>query len=429
MSSFQITYDWVEFGSDADHPWLQVTFAQLTITIGESKVTRLVDKRGRTTRDFVIIPLYPLAEWIVANWWSVFDEAEVPSRGINRDEYRSRHGIRQGREGYALPDLEFFPEGDSTRITWKPSPALFQAVEFLEYGFDRVSTVELRQALTDLADAIICRLEAHGITDTWLQEEWKAIQQLAPEEREFCVAAGWLGLDPNQLSDTSATEIAESAAKLPEYLREEVLKAAPPTKLVPAVNWVQSGLQAIKSNHAIDGSWNALRDRVPNANVNGVPWQSGYQIARTLREILKLSDTLPININELVQSPFPIIEAAKPPTASFDGLIGVGDSAICCFTAKHRPDSKQFICARGLLGFLFDKATRPEFYSSAQTSHQQRSRAFAAEFLAPASLIAPRLSGDDISNEEVEELASEFQVSAFVIDHQIRNHRLAKIIG
>jgi Zn-dependent peptidase ImmA (M78 family) len=112
---------------------------------------------------------------------------------------------------------------------------------------------------------------------------------------------------------------------------------------------------------------------------------------------------------------------------SFDGLIGFGTSSPCCYTAKARPDSERFLCARGLLGFLTDKSDHTDFYSSAQTNTQQCNRAFAAEFLAPAYLIQRQLSGDDISSEEVEELAAVFQVSTFVIDHQIRNHHLGKI--
>lgn len=429
MSTFEIRYDWIDLGNEADHPSLQVTFAQVAIAVGATLVTRLLDKRARTTREFAIVPLYPLVEWVVANWWSLFEEAEVPSRGISSEGYRSRHAISQGREGYALPNLELFPEGEWTRVTWKPSASFFQQVEFLEAGHDRVATVQLRQVMVDLVDSVVTRLEAHKIIDTWLQTEWYAITNATAEEREFCITAGWLGLDPYQLTDAAANEIIETAEQIPGYLREEVLKAAPISKLAASAAWVQAGISAIKANVAVDGPWNALRDRVPTASVNGKPWELGYQLARELRNILRLSDALPINVDELVGSPFPIILAAKPPAASFDGLAGVGQSSICCFTAKHRPDSQRFICVRGLLGFLFYKSKAPEFYSSAQTNYQQRSRAFAAEFLAPALLIAPRLSGDEISTEEVEDLASEFKVSSFVIDHQIRNHRLGRIVG
>ena len=105
MNSIEIAFDWVEFVGEADEVSLQATFAQISITIGEAKVTRLLDKRARTTRDFAIVPLYSLAEWIVANWWCLFEEVDVPSRGVSSWDYRGRHALREGREGYAFPDL------------------------------------------------------------------------------------------------------------------------------------------------------------------------------------------------------------------------------------------------------------------------------------------------------------------------------------
>ena len=59
------------------------------------------------------------------------------------------------------------------------------------------------------------------------------------------------------------------------------------------------------------------------------------------------------------------------------------------------------------------------------TEHQQRNRAFAAEFLAPAEFIKERIGGHRVGEEDMEELAQEFQVSDLVIRHQIQNHNLA----
>ena len=54
-------------------------------------------------------------------------------------------------------------------------------------------------------------------------------------------------------------------------------------------------------------------------------------------------------------------------------------------------------------------------------------RAFAAEFLAPQAMLGSRLSSDVVDEEEIEDLASEFGVSGFVIRHQIENHELARV--
>lgn len=54
-------------------------------------------------------------------------------------------------------------------------------------------------------------------------------------------------------------------------------------------------------------------------------------------------------------------------------------------------------------------------------------RAFAAEFLAPHTMLKSDLTGTLIGEEEVDELAVEYGVSSLVIRHQIENHRLARV--
>jgi len=77
------------------------------------------------------------------------------------------------------------------------------------------------------------------------------------------------------------------------------------------------------------------------------------------------------------------------------------------------------------MSFFYDSPEGPLLLSSVPTRLQQQSRAFAAELLAPAELIRPRLVGDEVSQEQVGDLAAEFDVSPYVIEHQIQNHRLA----
>ncbi len=55
-------------------------------------------------------------------------------------------------------------------------------------------------------------------------------------------------------------------------------------------------------------------------------------------------------------------------------------------------------------------------------------RAFAAEFLAPHTMLKGDLSAATVGEEEIEDLATDYGVSPFVIRHQIGNHRLAEIL-
>jgi Zn-dependent peptidase ImmA (M78 family) len=55
------------------------------------------------------------------------------------------------------------------------------------------------------------------------------------------------------------------------------------------------------------------------------------------------------------------------------------------------------------------------------------SRAFAAEFLAPKEMLRQDLSGSWVTEEEIDDLATEYGVSPFVIRHQVENHNLAHV--
>ena len=64
--------------------------------------------------------------------------------------------------------------------------------------------------------------------------------------------------------------------------------------------------------------------------------------------------------------------------------------------------------------------------TEAHTREQRASRAFAAEFMAPAAGLSRHI-GERVSHSEIDHLAAHYDVSPSVIFHQIQNHRLAWI--
>lgn len=63
----------------------------------------------------------------------------------------------------------------------------------------------------------------------------------------------------------------------------------------------------------------------------------------------------------------------------------------------------------------------------APTHRQQRNRAFAAEFLAPAEALRQRVPHRIVHEDAVAELAETFCVSTVVIERQLENHRIAQV--
>ena len=65
--------------------------------------------------------------------------------------------------------------------------------------------------------------------------------------------------------------------------------------------------------------------------------------------------------------------------------------------------------------------------TKAHSERQKRNRAFAAEFLAPSQGLQQRIRRNMVGSDDMSEMAAEFGVSSLLIEHQIRNHRIADI--
>ena len=194
MPEVSFDFDWVD-SEGIRGAELSTTWASLKIPVGDSVVTRIEDKRAKTVRDFVYVPLYPLAEWLATNWWFLTHEFQNPDRQGDR-EFQRRHSLGANREGYAYPDLEVVSSGSRTTLAWKRCTPQWTRVEFLSQGRLSVDRLEFRQACYELIDSVIRRLAARGIEDTLLQQEWAAVQasEEDAEELQFCKAAAGLGL-------------------------------------------------------------------------------------------------------------------------------------------------------------------------------------------------------------------------------------------
>ncbi len=85
-------------------------------------------------------------------------------------------------------------------------------------------------------------------------------------------------------------------------------------------------------------------------------------------------------------------------------------------------DSKRFWIARGLFLAAWGCDSGPRLVTEANTWHQQASRAFAAELLAPqAALIADWGASADDEDQSISSLAVKFGVGTKVIIHQLEN--------
>ena len=112
----------------------------------------------------------------------------------------------------------------------------------------------------------------------------------------------------------------------------------------------------------------------------------------------------------------------ESPSRRLQGLVAANTPA--CVTIPKGEFGKRFLLARSLGDYMGRPQPGPGILSSLLTDRQAQSRAFAAEFLAPAESLRARLGGGFPDEERIDDLGQEFGVSGEVIRRQIENHGL-----
>ena len=435
MPDLSFEFDWVD-AEGINGRELSATWASFRIRAGDSIVTRVLDGRAKTVRDFVYVPLYPLAEWLASNWWFLTHELESPAKECDPDFHR-RHALRAAREGYAYPDLEIVTTGARTRLVWKRDLLQWSRVEFLEQGETWVDSDALRDTCADFIDQVIRRLAALDVGETLLRDEWNAIQSADDEESQFCRAAAGLGWDPYDLDEGKSGWILSLARRLGNLLDE----AVPAIVIGEPSDWhsiVRNFEEARRCNSLALERLRSFRDDVrPHGTPDIDPWRAGYDFARRLRRSLDLEGEPLPTMTQLSAALGEDAETVEKVTKQrvdlgdwptlVDGFVTRNDIGLPAFAFRRRSDdSRRFLFCRALAEVLLSPGP-DTLLTRAHSERQQCNRAFAAEFLAPSAELRRRVARPVVDGDDIDELATVFGVSSLVIEHQIRNHRIASV--
>ena len=430
MTDIRLDTEWHD-GEGIRGAELSSTFASLKIEIQGELVTRVHDRRAKTVRDSVYLPLYPLAEWLVSNWWFLGHECENPVKSTNAD-FRRRHALNASTEGYVYPGLRIVSSGTRTQIVWGGDDSTWTGVSFLRSGQAAVDRDEFLSVGEDFVDKVVRRLLAFGIRDTFLQREWAAIQSTDDEESAFCETAAGLGWDPYELDEMRQKQVLMISEELGNLL-EEAVPVLSPSKPVIEATAITAAIEAAQINGL---QFESLKPLIANPSQHGgFPWDAGYALARDVRRGLDL-DGQPMSdleaLAEALNEDVAAIGQAMQPLSNLtdlrliDGVVTTDAQGIVSFGVRKAGEhGRRFHFCRALAEIISSHGQA--LITKGHTERQQRNRAFAAEFLAPSSSLRQRISHSVVDSDEVDELAEEFAVSPQVIVHQIKNHRIARV--
>jgi hypothetical protein len=447
---FRIEWDWLpgseQLGSDPDRAY-RATWARLTITAGAARVTQLVSAGAGSYRDSVEAPMYPLAEWIAFNWWSLVADAR-PGTMISQLRFAYKNGVADQRGAWIQrprthvlraagggphwPDMLFVPEGRQTRVVWMadPMPTGSQRPAYVGSGNVVVPSSQFVDALGGFVDAVVERLDAQGVAETALQQEWAAVRGTPAAEAEYCRRAAQLGLDPYAAAEEYGAEIARVADELPPEMVFDFFNGVGRNRLRERAEWVRQARRRI-GNGASDKLPDSirelreicadLRELMAAPDCREDPWDIGAETARRVRAWAGVRDTDAFE-------PEPFMSYDVVATDYLDrGLVALGAltgaAGPTLLTARPYDDRpRRFLQCRALWHFVC--GTEPEFLIVAAHTHRQHvARGFALEALAPATGVARQLADPAhlVTAEDVEQIADRYLCGNIVVEHQLDN--------
>lgn len=433
MAEIDFDIIWQQPNTEGGDKAVSVTWAQFAIKVGDEIVSEYHDWRAQTNDDRIFLPLYPLAEWIAVNWWHLLYEPFAPEQQLHdREGYFYRHNLRYARSGFSLPDLTIQPQGSTSLLSWKAVSLKNHKCRFLNTGNAFMDSVHLEQKLSEFIEAVIQRLDKYEVTNTLLQNEWKTIENTDEDERQFCIAAAETGLDPYNYTNEEGDLIIKANDTLPASILRDFYSATSPLKMNRDINAAARAIDLVKNSNSDFGFLRTLRGKLSHNYTRLSPWTEGYEAARSIRKYLNLngsvikglndlSEVLKVEINNFSKQ----LDTDISPSIRVIGGANDNGSPVFVLSPKlsNSEPSKKFNLARGLYEYFYGEDF--SIVSDVYLESQKRNRAFAAEFLLPSELLRNRIKTEYVSDDQIDDLAEEFNISSKVVEHQIQNHDIA----
>lgn len=419
---FKIDFQWREQlrGSAVE----RATFADLTLSANEFVATELDDLLARTTRKAAHLGAYHMARWLVANWWRLRWE---PERDGGSD-YRMSHYLAAAGEGFVWPDVRFFSDGESVRISGRPTPESgVVPIRYLNEFDTSTPATEFERTIDEFINAVVMRLDATGHADNDLRQLWVEVLS----EREHPESADWrrlealLGFDPDEAPDALMESITGRVSEVgADALREVAAAAREQTEkqLGELRDAAASATVTAHVPHLLK-----LSATAQPVDASELPWQRAARVAAQARATWGLN-LHPIDDKTLAgifDIPTDFVNSANGSALPLSAGFRHGERDRFKVAINKRPrTSRRFALAR-LVGDSVIAAHPDRLLpvTDAGTARQKFQRAFAQELLCPFDAIRQRIDAGEPTDNDMEDIAEEFSVSPLLVRTTLVNHR------
>jgi len=179
----------------------RATVAEFRLWLTEQNVTMHLS--GGFSHDHLTIALYPLAEGLVHDWWSLFGGRDL------------EFSLTKYRTGYAMPDVRFRFDGRTFEASAHQRTYRNPDVRFWAGSNEVMSRADAEGVLSKFIGEVLAQLDSKRVRNAGAALRWSRVQasRADPEEAEFCECAGALGLDPYSI-DQAGSGLIQNAASL-----------------------------------------------------------------------------------------------------------------------------------------------------------------------------------------------------------------------
>ncbi|TCR62767.1 hypothetical protein [Rhizobium sp. BK376] len=429
MSEFSVDTTW-KTGKRVQSE-LDATMCALQITVNERNVTQF-RADSEPGGDCVELPSYFLAEWIAENWWAILWEPRKNEDGSEDDgDFLSRHSTLVAQHGFHLPQINFVSNGPKIHIRAFSRTVPFSDVKFPNSGEASVERSVVERVFKSFVAATVKQLEDAHVTGTMLQKYWSAIGQTDPEAESYCQMIGALGLSPYSVTPDIDRILDQMCDKLGEAYTLDLCLVARPEEFKRTAHAAKLAIAALQSSPDTNIA-PLVAVPAPKDNHSTPAWYRGKRAAASLRASLSISETDPHAADRLFEAVG--IDPSKrasigdndlqPEGAAIVGAMRRDETVAKISCIQRFEEQRRFTAARGLFSAWTSGAQTGHLLTQAVTRHQQASRAFAAELLAPIEYIRGWSPHNQrrITIDDVTEIAQNLKVGADVVFKQAMNN-------
>ena len=436
--SEKLTISLSKEGIDSGSPEEKATFGLFEITANDQLLTVGEDLENRSLVHGPHVPGYPIAEWLIWNWWRIHWEGSRPHGKENEDstlEWELAHRMTTIGDGYAWPDITILSDGPYVDLRSEPTrdtgKVLFRYIGAARP--QRVTAGIFDAEIDGFVADVLARLDDCGLHDTNLHRLWNDLEaeRNDVELARFRRLEAQLGCDPDEVDETEIHQrLADANGIGEEALGELAAEAALSGGALAQMMWTKDFAQAAKQY----GFDLRPRDAVALTDPGEMPhwgkapaWRVGQCAARMVRD-QELLDGHRLDDARLAEMAGTNSDVVSRNDRRFEGMtfaLGSNDSARLALRSKW-DTGRRFELARligdRLLGTCANWLGEPLLPATRAHSYRQRAqRAFAAELLSPFAAVEEMLAGD-YSEDRQRDVAEYFSVSEWTIRTQLLNH-------